>query len=150
VTTAEWALGVSILSLLVASATFIFNASKEYYRGKRLKVQIAENSSTLVVSAHNAGNTPVTVVDWGLLMSTGGQRWRLVPSETGVRGPDLPVTLSGSELLPPLSVDWQAVRASAQQQIGAGGGVVKVRGYVTGDGGKRKHSSRRTAVDLRL
>lgn len=145
---------LAIAGLVVAIISLGFNIGKEWWRGKRLRVGLQQTrtgeTSLLVVNAHNAGNTPVAVIDWGFRVSRRGRAGRVLPPNTGVDGPDLPMVLAGSEPLAPMSMAESELASHARAQLSLSAGELKVRAYVTREGGKRVLSRRRDTIRLQL
>ena len=145
---------LAIAGLAVGIMSLGFNFWKEWWRGKRIRVELKKADTggrpVLVVNAHNAGNTSATVMDWGFRVSGAG-RGRILPPNTGVPGPELPMILTGSQPLdPPLSMVESELVSHVRSKLNLSAGEIKVRAYVERDGGTRVLSRRRDAVRLQL
>jgi hypothetical protein len=143
-----WARGIAAAGLGWAMG---FNVVKEWMGGRRVHVTISDeliNSvDHIVVSATNGGRTPASVVDWGVRVTTGRNRFTIWPPDTGPTGPEsLPARLI--DTLDPLGYSKDEFLSEVREHLTSG--RLKVRGFVKLANGRKKLSKRRAAIVVDL
>jgi len=140
---------IAVISLVVAVVSLFFNVVKEWWRGRRIRVELTEeqidSTPHFVVAARNDGNTPVDVNGWGFrLTSWHGRPHEVRPGTVGlIAEAGLPRTVAGGTTMSPFAWSADRVRNDAATAF-ARARRVKVRGFVDLSTGRTVYSKKGT------